>query len=311
MKFGIVVSELARLDVPVQEWIPFARHCEELGYDSVWVHDHLARPAAAAGDETPLPNYEALTLVSALAAGTARVQIGTCVLVLPLRHPAVTAKMLATADLVADGRIVLGVGTGRVRAEFDALGLPARHYEQRGEVTDEYLRAIKEMWLSTGPSSFTGAHVAFADVGTFPKPRQRPHPRIVIAGEGPRALRRASRHGGGYLCASLRPDQLGQRVSQLRAACQRDRRDPAEVEVHLLARVTLTGHPVDGDRPPLSGSVEQVWSDLRAYGRAGLDHLVFWPGTAGAGSAPGTAEAAAAALGTLAAEILPAFSVRS
>jgi probable F420-dependent oxidoreductase len=307
VKFGINLSQLARFDVPVREWIPFARHCEELGYDSLWVHDQLAVPPAAAGADA-LPGYEALTLVSALAAGTQRVQIGTCVLVLPLRHPAVTAKMLATADQVAGGRIVLGVGSGRVRAEFDALGLPGGHFEHRGEVTDEYLRAIKEMWLSTGPSSFTGSYVSFADVGTFPKPRQRPQPRIVVAGDGPRVMRRASRHGGGYLCAALDPAQLEQRVAQLRAACRRDRRDPEEVEVHLLARVQVAGRPVDGDRPPLTGSVEQIWSDLRSFGRAGLDHLVLSPGLAGHED---TFDAATRAMETLAAEILPAFTARS
>jgi probable F420-dependent oxidoreductase len=328
VKFGIILSQLARFDIPVREWIPFASHCEELGYDSVWVHDQLAIPAAVPGADplgpagagpgdrgrdpgsssAPRPSYEALTLVSALAAGTQRVQIGTCVLVLPLRHPAVTAKMLATADLIANGRIVLGVGSGQVRAEFDALGLPSSHFEHRGDVTDEYLRAIKEMWLSTGPSSFTGRYVSFADVGTFPKPLQRPHPRIVVAGNGPRAMRRASRHGGGYLCPSLSPAQLGQRVAELRGVCRRDRRDPHEVEVHMLARVQLADRPIDADRQPLTGSAEQIWADLRRYGHAGLDHLVLWPGLAGH---PDTFDAATHALDTLATEILPAFAVRS
>jgi probable F420-dependent oxidoreductase len=287
VKFGVILSQLARYDIPVREWIPLARHWEEL-------------------DDGALPNYEALTLVSALAAGTERVQIGTCVLVLPLRHPAVTAKMLATADLVAGGRIVLGVGSGRTQAEFAALGLPASHFADRGEVTDEYLRAIKEMWLSTGPSTFTGRYVSFADVGTFPKPRQRPHPRIVVAGNGQRVMRRASRHGGGYLCSSLSPAELEQRVTQLRAICRRDRRDPDEVDVHLLARVSVASRPLDAGRPPLAGSVEQIWDDLRAYARAGLDHLVLWPTLADQAD---TSEATARALDVLAAEILPAFGV--
>jgi probable F420-dependent oxidoreductase len=303
VKFGVILSQLARYDIPVREWIPLARHWEELGYDAVWVHDQLATPVT---DDGALPNYEALTLVSALAAGTERVQIGTCVLVLPLRHPAVTAKMLATADLVAGGRIVLGVGSGRTQAEFAALGLPASHFADRGEVTDEYLRAIKEMWLSTGPSTFTGRYVSFADVGTFPKPRQRPHPRIVVAGNGQRVMRRASRHGGGYLCSSLSPAELEQRVTQLRAICRRDRRDPDEVDVHLLARVSVASRPLDAGRPPLAGSVEQIWDDLRAYARAGLDHLVLWPTLADQAD---TSEATARALEVLAAEILPAFGV--
>jgi probable F420-dependent oxidoreductase len=303
VKFGVILSQLARYDIPVREWIPLARHWEELGYDAVWVHDQLATPVT---DDGALPNYEALTLVSALAAGTERVQIGTCVLVLPLRHPAVTAKMLATADLVAGGRIVLGVGSGRTQAEFAALGLPASHFADRGEVTDEYLRAIKEMWLSTGPSTFTGRYVSFADVGTFPKPRQRPHPRIVVAGNGQRVMRRASRHGGGYLCSSLSPAELEQRVTQLRAICRRDRRDPDEVDVHLLARVSVASRPLDAGRPPLAGSVEQIWDDLRAYARAGLDHLVLWPTLADQAD---TSEATARALDVLAAEILPAFGV--
>lgn len=314
MKFGISVSGAGG---DVAHCLELGRSADALGYDSVWVFDHVVLPKqsrtpypyAASGEfrlpwQAELP--EPLMLMNALAVATRRVRIGSGVLVMPLRHPAVTAKMLAVADLLSEGRIVLGVGVGWLRDEFEALGLPALHFERRGAVTDDYIRAVKEMWTSTGPSYYRGEFVDFRQVGTFPRPAQKPHPPIVIGGKGRHALRRASLLGNGYHGMASTPDELAAEVSLLREIARLDRRDPDEIEIQLSQPIALYEEAKDGDRAPLCGSIEQVAEDLRRYGRAGLQHLVGTPLWMEGEAAP--IERARAGLARFAREILPAFS---
>lgn len=206
--------------------------------------------------------------INALAAVTRRARLGIGVLVMPLRHPAVTAKMLAAADLLSGGRVVLGGGTGWLRDEFEVLGLPTEYFERRSAVTDEYIAAAKELWTNTGPSQYRGRFVEFSGAGAFPKPAQKPHPPIVIGGRGRPALRRASLLGNGFHGLLSTSDQLAREVSELPRICALDRRDPDELEVSLAAPLVLTERLVEGERGWLRGSVEQVGHDLRAYGQA-------------------------------------------
>ena len=316
MRFGVSVGNLAPAEGNIEGCLSTARQAEALGFDSVWVHDHLAVPVRVdsrypyradgrSGLSTDRQYFEPLVLMSALAAITERVRIGVCVLAMPFRHPAVTAKMLATADLLSEGRITLGAGSGWMREEFEALGLPAEHFDRRGAVTDEYVRAVKEMWTNTGPSQFVGRFVSFSDIGTYPKPLQRPHPPIVIAGNGPAGMRRASRLGNGFQSTGVSPSELAVQVQQLRDICRADRRDPDELEVFFLGGMRFTQEPAPPGRPLLTGTVEQVAEELRAYAAAGLHHLIATP------SAEGETDSEAArtrGLELMAREILPAFA---
>ena len=318
VQFGVSVGNGGAFGEGIDACLEVARWAEELGFDSVWVHDHVVVPRQL---RTPYPYaesgefvvpwnadfHEPLVLLNALAAVTSKVQLGTSVLVMPYRHPAVVAKMLAAADRLSGGRVVLGAGVGWMRDEFEALGLPENAYSSRGAVTEEYLGAIKEMWTNTGPSNYAGRFVAFRNVGTFPKPIQKPHPPIVIGGKGEHALRRASLLGNGFQALMSDPEEFAREADGLRRFAQRDRRDPAELEVQLAHPVQLSEQAVEGRRAPLMGSVEQVAEDLRRYARAGLEHLVATPSLAGAGT---PLEAARAGLELFARELLPAFGVR-
>ncbi len=291
MKFGVSVGNIGAFghESGVDACLQVARHADALGFDSIWVHDHVVIPQQIAsrdpynetGDFARAWDddvYEPLVMMNALAAATEHVRIGVSVLVTPYRHPAVTAKMLATADLMSNGRIILGAGVGWMQDEFDALGLPGDVFAHRGSVTSEYIRAIKEMWTNTGPSHFAGRWVSFDDVGTFPKPLQKPHPPIVIGGKGEPAMRRAVRLGNGFHTVAADPDALAAEVQTLHQLCRRDRRDPDELEVSLLAGIRMTSQPLaDASRPLLSGSPAQLVEDLRRYAKAGLHHLVATP----------------------------------
>jgi probable F420-dependent oxidoreductase len=268
----------------VDACLDIAQRAESLGFDSVWLGDHVVAPVAnqdsqATGGRTfpqawDQPVYDPLVLLSALAQATQRVQIGTAVLVLPYRHPLVTAKMLATADRLADGRIVFGVGAGWLQEEFRALGLPPTHFKQRGDVSDDYLRAIKEAWLNTGPARYAGEYVQFTDVGTFPHPVQTPQIPIWSGGPGQRAMLRAVRLGNGYIAVAADPASLGREVEELRRLAERDRRDPEELTVAMVSRIVVGERPPNSDAPALSGSPQQIAEALGAFGEAGLQHLI-------------------------------------
>ena len=265
--------------------IELAQHADRAGLDSVWVTDHIVLP----GDrKTPYPHnasgmfpytaeqdiYEPLMLMSALACATSRVEIGVAVLVIPYRHPLTTAKMLATADQLANGRMILGAGVGWLRDEFDALGLAPEIFERRGSVTVEYIEAMKVAWTAIGTASYHGEFVEFADVGTLPLPARKPHIPIWIGGKGDRALRRSARLADGYIAISSTADLLRDEVRQLHSFALEEGRDPAELTVSLIEGLAITDRPLGPDRPALHGTPEQIIEGLQSFSAAGLNHLV-------------------------------------
>ena len=317
MRFGVAIGNLGAFGDPagVDACIEAAQAADQLGYDSVWTNDHIVVPTNIESrypyNETGIfpasPTvrcYEPLVMMSALAAATENAQIGCSVLVIPYRHPAVTAKMLAAADRISGGRVVLGAGVGWMREEFEALNLPPEHFEHRGSVTNEYLRAMKEMWTNSGPSSFHGEYVQFENVGAYPKPAQQGGIPIVVGGNGVNAWRRASRWGDGYHAAFQSVESLAYEVEGVREACRRDRRDPDELEISMLAGIRLTDEAwPDAERPLLCGTPDDIASDLLDLGKVGLEHLIATPTV----SAETQLQRVLGGIETMAAEILPAY----
>lgn len=317
MRFGVAIGNLGAFGDPagVDACIEVAQAADQLGFDSVWTNDHIVVPSniesrypyneSGIFPASPAVQcYEPLVMMSALAAATEHVQIGCSVLVIPYRHPAVVAKMLAAADRIAAGRIVLGAGVGWMREEFDALNLPPEHFEHRGSVTNEYLRAMKEIWTNSGPSSFHGEYVEFENVGAYPKPAQQGGIPIVIGGNGINAWRRASRWGDGYHAAFQPLDSLAYEIEGLRETCRRDRRDPDELEISMLSGIRLTDQPWPEDqRPLLCGDPDEIAADLLALGKVGLEHLVATPTV----RADTQLQRVLSGIELMAAEILPAY----
>ncbi len=276
-----------------------AERAEAVGLDSVWVTDHVVLPvnrrsAYPHGGDFPYTwdqdIHEPLAILAALAAVTTRVEIGTAVLVIPYRHPLLTAKALATIDDLAGGRVVLGAGVGWMRDEFEALGLGDDVFEHRGGVTEDALRAMRTAWTAEGGASHAGPWVRFRDVGTYPRPRRRVP--IWIGGKGEQALRRAVRVGDGAFAISSSPDALAREAARLRELAAEATRDPTELTIALIDAVVFTERPIEGaDRPPLRGTPEQIAEGLAAYRRAGLDHLVAGIRMAGDATLDGSLQA--------------------
>jgi probable F420-dependent oxidoreductase len=295
MKYGFTLPGRGPLATP-DNLAAIARRGEELGYDFVLFGDHIVVPRQIA---SPYPYTETgefpgsasgeameqLTVLSFLAGQTRTIRLVTSVIIVPHRNPLVAAKALATLDVLSKGRLVVGVGVGWMREEFEALGLPP--FDERGAVTDEYIRAFKELWTSDDPS-FEGKYCRFSNISFLPKPVQKPHPPIWVGGESRRALRRTAELGNGWYPISANPqfplgdpEQLAARLRRLAALSKEAGRDPAEIDViyrtpdyQLLNKDNRPSFSAGGRRP-FVGSADEIATDIRRYAALGVGSLVL------------------------------------
>lgn len=244
-----------------------ARMAEDLGFDSVWVPDHVIVPRAVEARYGPV-YYDAVAVLAYLAGITSRVRLGTTVLVLPYRHPVVLAKELASVDQLSDGRLILGVGVGWAEAEFQVLGLP---FAERGRYTNESLRVMQTLWTQEAPQ-YDGPYCAFSDIIFRPTPVQQPVP-IWVGGQSSAALRRAARFATGWHPIDQPPAQLTTAMAVLATLSQQaGRQTPA-----LCPRFTVRVHETasTAERPYMTGSAAQIVEDLHQVKALGATHVVL------------------------------------
>jgi probable F420-dependent oxidoreductase len=252
-----------------------ARRLEALGYDALWVSDHVVipwriesrYPYSPTGD-FPLPPatdfLEPLTALALVAGATERIRLGTSVLVVPHRHPLLAAKMLATLDHLAPGRVILGAGVGWMREEIELLGAP---YGERGAWSDEAIALMRACWRDERVD-FLGRFFRVDGVACRPRPARGTIP-IWIGGHAPRALDRVARLGDGWQAAFPTLEGLSKGVADLRDACRSTGRDFSTLT--LSARIGL----------PARRSADAMISELRALRDTGVHHIVLEPRATG------------------------------
>jgi probable F420-dependent oxidoreductase len=291
MRFGFALpgrGPLAKPDVLVK----LAEKADALRYTSVFVTDHVVIPLTydsqypyavsgrTAGDWNQ-GYMEPLALMSFLAGATSRVRIGTSVLVIPYRNPVVTAKMLATLDAMSGGRIILGAGVGWLREEFEALHAPS--FAERGRVTDEYLRLMRECWTRE-PVEWAGTHYRMSKVSMLPKPAQKAGIPIWIGGHTDVALRRTGELADGWhpIChrppAELHPPEYAEKVAVIHGWARKAGRDPKDITLSLRAPLDLVSKrakAAGGDRTPFRGTATEVLQDIGAYQVLGVTDFIF------------------------------------
>jgi len=280
MKFGICLP--IRLNIEAQSNINIAKRAEELGFDSVWVSDHVVMPEKHTGMFSEV-FYDPLMLLSYIAAETSKIKIGTSVIILPYRNPVVVAKMMATLDVLSEGRVIFGVGPGWMTEEYDALSVP---YEKRGARTNEYIRAIKELWISDKPS-FEGEFCSFSNIKFYPKPAQKPHPPIFIAGSSDYAIKRAVELGDGWQPTWVRPEEMEEGISKLHKIADEKGRDLSAFTYSIRNRLhivdkdyeALNDNEGTNDDPPflLRGTISEITDYIKSYNDLGVSHVVFDP----------------------------------
>lgn len=283
-----------------EDTMSIAQKADGWGFSHIGINDHIVVPTDINSrypytDEGTWPGrtfgeaLEMLTTMSFIAGCTQDIRILSSVMILPYRPAVLTAKMLATADVLSGGRIIAGCGVGWMPEEFDALGSPA--FAERGTVTDEYLDAFRALWSDEHPS-MDGEHVRFRNITFMPKPLQKPRLPIWIGGESPVARRRTVRVGDAWYPASNNPQSPLDTVAraaaaegELRKASEQADRDPATVEMGLvlLSPVDWQAQKAkDGTRRLFTGSTEDMIADAAGLAEAGVDHvsLIFQTSTA-------------------------------
>ena len=226
-----------------------AKCADAWGYDMIAVPEHFVIPVEHV--ELSGPHYLQSTVAQAYLAGaTERIRLNSCITVLPLQHPIVLAKALATADWMSSGRMMVTFGVGWLEGEFEALGVPFR---ERGAMADEYLAVIKELWTSDSPH-FDGKYVSFGEMAFEPKPVQKPHLPIWIGGDADAALRRAAKFASGWWSFLTPPEKIADRVDFIKSQPHYDGR-PFDVVHGLGTRRVGVCHVVQDDpdgRPGMS-----------------------------------------------------------
>jgi probable F420-dependent oxidoreductase len=205
------------------------------------------------------------------------------VMVVPHRPAMLTAKMLSTIDVLANGRLIIGAGAGWMGEEFKLLGAP---FEQRGKVTDESLEAFIALWTKDGPVSYHGKHVSFTDAVFYPKPLQKPHPPLWIGGESPGAFRRVIRFGNVWYPGNNSqtkpldtPKRLAAGIADVKRMCEAAKRDPASLGVALLVQDFFEWGDYktqDGSaRRMFTGTSADMAADAEALSAAGVGHVAL------------------------------------
>jgi len=250
-----------------QALVDLACRAEELGTDSVWVHDHVFNVGHVFDRIGGKPYYEPLTLLSFVAAKTRRVRLGTSVLVLPYHNPVRLAKTAATLDVLSGGRLVMGVGVGLIEKEIRAMGSP---YAERGAFTDEAIAVMRALWTQDEPK-FEGKFSRFDGMKFSPKPLQKPSIPIVIGGVSRHAIRRAARLGDGWQPLGLAPDALRQGMAALREAAVAAGRDAATIPVSIAMSLAAAraGRHALGTKPA------EIIKNAKAYAGLGVDTLII------------------------------------
>jgi len=283
MKFGLMFVNSG----------PFSNHdllahlaqtAEQCGFESLWTVEHVVIPKdyqspypysksgkIPGGEDVPIP--DPLIPLSFVAAITTKIRLATGVVILPQRHPLYLAKEVATLDLLSGGRVILGVGSGWLKEEFDALGLD---FNTRGKRTDEAIQAMRSCWRDN-PSTFRGEHFDFGPVRSFPKPTHNGVP-IHIGGHSSAAAKRAGRFGDGFFPALGEIPKLQELFGTMREAAQKAGRDPDQIELSCATRPALDSvraaadigisrvvvAPPAFDRDELSRGLEKIGNEVIA-----------------------------------------------
>lgn len=251
-----------------------AEQAETLGYESVFVPDHVVVPVSFSSKYPGTPDgsfpypintplYDPWTVLAAIGCATSRIRLGTAVYILALRHPIVTARHAVTLEQLVGPRLLLGIGVGWLVEEFTALGLEARSRFSR---TEECATALRRLWTGEQPS-FHGRHFSFDAVHLEPKPRSRPHPPLLFGGDSDAAMRRALRFGDGWMSGGVAADAEGvgrllDRLAAMRARLAEDA-DPQYDPARPFSLTVL--HPAPTER------------DLERVGELGVERVVVMP----------------------------------
>lgn len=246
MKVGVIPINVGVKSA--ERMTSLAQKAEEVGCESVWTFEHVIvpvdyqskypySPEGKMGARPETIFVDPLIAIAHAAAKTTTLRFGTGVNILPQANPLFLAKQAASIDFLSGGRFMLGVGTGWLREEYEALGTP---FERRGARFDDYITAMKKVW-SGDVVEHEGEFVKMSGFKSHPLPVQEPHLPVIIGGTSKPAYRRVAQHGDGWFAPSAGIEQLKAQLAELKAACERHDRDFGSVEITAMWPFILEG----------------------------------------------------------------------
>ena len=289
-QFGVAMRNFTRYpEMPsAQELIDYGVRVEKLGYESIWAWDHILL-----GVEPSFPIIEALSILTAIAARTQTIKLGTGILVMPMRNPVILAKELGSLDLISNGRLIVGTAVGWYKREFKAMGVD---FHERGKIMERSLDIIKRLWTEDRVTEDFPPYL-IKDAVMYPKPVQKPHPPILIGGYVDAVLRRAATKGDGWLTYYYTADSFASNWSRIRGFAEEAGRNPDEListnqlpicvgprsKVEAPMREWLQ---TDWDyaswsestaESAIMGTVDECVEQLQKHVATGVDRLIFVP----------------------------------
>ena len=277
MKFGVHLPQLGR-SADRRNLIEWAEEADRLGLHSGWVSDHVAWPRNIESKYPysedgsfpggfDMPWLDPLATLTFVAARTESIRLGTTVLILGYRPPVLTAKWMATLDVLSEGRAILGVGVGWMKEEFDVLGMP---FDHRGARADEQLAIFNTLFTEDTPE-FDGTYYSFPEIGFSPKPLQAPIP-VWVGGSTPAAFRRTARFGEVFHAAFEPIDTVAEEWRAVAVECEKLGRAPGEVELSI--RLYLDPEARMPAATSIQGSGEQMIDTIGRWSDIGAGHIL-------------------------------------
>lgn len=247
-----------------------AQEAESLSFDSLWVTDHVIVPVHHV--ERGHIFYEALMTLAFVSSITRTVAIGTTVLATPTRNPVVLAREVATLDALSGGRVILGLGTGWIREELEAVGVA---WTERGRLLDEAITVLRHLWRQTGPISYSGRYTGFREMLFEPKPARPDGPPIWVGGMTEPSLRRVARTADGWLPWAVSAEELREGAEKIHAMSGGRKLTLACFSPADIGSKSIEGYVGTlGERHHvITGSPDQVIRTIEDFRKSGLEHL--------------------------------------
>ena len=281
-------------DVSEMRPVESAQLAERLGFHSVWMGDHVSLPEESPGSVTPIGGkmrrhypprsniLDGAVVMGAIASATSRIKMGPCVLIAPYRHPLSDARQFMTVDVLSSGRLIMGVGTGWMKEEFEALGLG--FHKQRRSVLEACIDVYDQAWRE-GVVTHKSDFYDFQSMGVFPLPARRPRPPIIVGATTKGTAPLIAQRTDGFMPILTRPDQQPEDYVEVQEAI-RVEADKIGRDTKELANVAFTSFRIsdasdeEATRQPrwnLGGSADQILSDIERYAKCGYSVMVMAP----------------------------------
>ena len=284
MKVGLFLPHVGE-HITTENILYIATEAEKEGIDSVWVLDRLLWPINpqtpyVASPDGSLPIVyqnvlDPLTTLTYVAAVTERISLGTSIIDMFFQNPVVLSKRITTLDILSDGRAITGLGIGWSKDEFEVSGIP---YKNKGTRADEYLQVLKKIWTDD-VVEFKGQFYNIPSSKIGPKPVQEPHPLILLGGFTPRTFPRIVNYANGWIgVAGFGPlEQLEQAINGLKESARKADKEPSKVSIYMVSypNILESAPSSNQDRMPMTGTIEEIGSDIEHIKAMGTDHIIF------------------------------------